>query len=90
MFTRQIISSISTDLYRGGLRGDGVVEDDEDGGRGEDGDDVCQHDLALDVLQLGHGGVDVEGDGEEEEADEAAHRVDHSHALVQRLLKRKG
>ena len=45
----------------------GEVVDDEDVGSGEeDGGDVADDDLAVQVAQLGDGAVDDEGDEEEE------------------------
>ena len=55
----------------------GEVVDDEDVGSGEeDGGDVADDDLAVQVAQLGDGAVDDEGDEEEEAGDGSADRVD--------------
>ena len=54
-----------------------VVDNEDVGGGKEDGGDVADDDLAVEVVQLGDGAVDDEGDQQEEAGDASTHGVDH-------------
>ena len=54
-----------------------VVDDEDVGGGEEDGGDVADDDLAVEVVQLGDGTVDDEGDQQEEAGDASTDGVDH-------------
>ena len=61
----------------------GEVVDDEDVGGGEEyGGDVADDDLAVQVVQLGDGAVDDEGDEEEEARDGSTDGVDQAQDAV--------
>ena len=53
-----------------------VVHDKDEDGDQEDAGDVAEHDLAVEVLEVGHGDVHAEGDDEKDEADDAEERED--------------
>ena len=52
-----------------------VVHDQEHECGGEDGDDVAQDDLAVEVAEVRQRAVDEQGDEEEDQADHAANNV---------------
>ena len=54
-----------------------VVDNEDVGGGEEDGGDVADDDLAVEVVQLGDGAVDDEGDQQEEAGDASTDGVDH-------------
>ena len=54
-----------------------VVDHEDVGGGEEDGGDVADDDLAVEVVQLGDGAVDDEGDQQEEAGDASTDGVDH-------------
>ena len=61
----------------------GEVVDDEDVGGGEEyGGDIADDDLAVQVVQLGDGAVDDEGDEEEEARDGSTDGVDQAQDAV--------
>ena len=80
MYREQNFNLISCDS-------DGVVKKDERRSRHQDRHYVGENDLALDVLELGQRHVHEQRDQEEDNADEAANRVDVAHALVKRVLR---
>lgn len=74
---REEVAAVAEDLADNVRKGVGEVVDNENvGGEEEDSGDVAEHDLAVEVVELGHGDVDDEGDEEEDAGDAAADGVD--------------
>ena len=62
----------------------GEVEDEEEEGGLEDVDqEVGGDQVAVQVVELGEQDVDQQGEEQEEDAQQAEHRVDHSECSVQ-------
>ena len=59
-----------------------VVDDEDVGGGEEDGGDVADDDLAVQVVQLRDGAVDDESDEKEEAGDGSTDRVDQTQDAV--------
>ena len=79
----RVISQVAQGFAQGGVEHFRVhaEHDHQEDVRREDGDDVEEHDFAVQVLQVGQSEVDVQGDGEEEATDAAADDVGDAERL---------